>query len=126
MGLLDGQRAVITGGGSGIGRATCRRMVAEGARVAVVDINADAAEAVGRERDAPWYHADVTDFGSLEAAFKDADAQLDGITIVYNNAGNSSMSRVHEWTLEEWERIVTLNLHGVFHGFRAGVPLIQQ
>ena len=126
MGLLDGQRAVITGGGSGIGRATCRRMVEEGARVAVVDINGDAAEAVGRELDAPWYHADVTDYGALEAAFKDADAQLDGVTIVFNNAGNSSISHVHEWPLEEWERVVTLNLTGVFHGFRAGIPLLQR
>lgn len=126
MGLLDGQRAVITGGGSGIGRATCRRMVEEGARVAVVDLNGDAAEAVGRELDAPWYQADVTDFGSLEAACKDADAQLDGVTAVFNNAGGSSMSHVHEWALEEWERIVTLNLTGVFHGFRVAVPLIQR
>jgi NAD(P)-dependent dehydrogenase (short-subunit alcohol dehydrogenase family) len=126
MGLLDGQRAVVTGGGSGIGRATCRRMVEEGARVAVVDVDADATEAVGKELDAPWYHADVTDFGAVEAAFKDADAQLGGVTAVFNNAGGSSMSEVHQWPLEEWERIVTLNLTGVFHGFRAGVPLIQR
>ncbi|MBA2327803.1 MAG: SDR family NAD(P)-dependent oxidoreductase, partial [Actinobacteria bacterium] len=46
VGLLDGQRAVVTGGGSGIGRATCRRMASEGARVAVVDLDGDAADAV--------------------------------------------------------------------------------
>lgn len=126
MGLLDGQRAIVTGGGSGIGRATCRRMAEEGARVAVVDIDADSAEAVGRELDTPWYHADVTDYSGLEAAFKDADAEMGGITIVYNNAGNSSIGNVHEWQLAEWERVVTLNLTGVFHGFRAGVPLILQ
>ena len=51
MGLLDSRRAVVTGGGSGIGRATCRRMTDEGARVVVVDINGDAAEQVSKEID---------------------------------------------------------------------------
>ena len=59
MGLLDGQAAVVTGGGSGIGRATCRRMAQEGARVAVLDVDGESAEAVAREVDGFAYAVDV-------------------------------------------------------------------
>lgn len=122
MGLLDGHRAIVTGGGSGIGRATCIRMAEEGARVAVLDLDGDRAEAVAREVNGLPYQADVTDYPALEAAFDDAAARLDGISILFNNAGMSSLHRIHEWSLEEWNRVVAVNLTGVFHGFKAGVP----
>src|SRR5690242_3863807 len=86
MGLLDGQRAVVTGGASGIGAATCRRMTAEGAAVGVLDLNGDAAEKVAREIDGLAYAVDVTDYDALETAVRDADAKLGGLTTIYNNA----------------------------------------
>ena len=110
MGLLDSRRAVVTGGGSGIGRATCRRMTDEGARVAVVDINGDAAEQVAKEIDGLAYAVDVTDYDALSAAVDDAAAKLDGLSTVFNNAGASNLSQVHEWPVDEWDRIVGLNL----------------
>ena len=118
MGKLEGCRALVTGGGSGIGAATCRRMHAEGASVAVVDIDADTAKQVAAEIDGLAYGVDVTDYDALESACQDAAAQMGGLTTLFNNAGSSSMSAVHEWDLAEWERIVRLNLSGVFHGFR--------
>jgi NAD(P)-dependent dehydrogenase (short-subunit alcohol dehydrogenase family) len=124
MGLLDGHRGVVTGGGSGIGRATCHRMVAEGARVAVVDIDGDAAEAVAKELDGLAYAVDVTDYVALEEAVRDAASRLGGISLLFNNAGGSSLARVHELSLDEWNRIVALNLNGVFHGFKATVPFM--
>jgi len=110
MGLLDSRRAVVTGGGSGIGQATCRRMTDEGARVAVVDINGDAAEQVAKEIDGLAYAVDVTDYDALSAAVDDAAAKLDGLSTVFNNAGASNLSQVHEWPVDEWDRIVRLNL----------------
>jgi NAD(P)-dependent dehydrogenase (short-subunit alcohol dehydrogenase family) len=124
VGLLEGHRAIVTGGGSGIGRATCRRMAGEGARVAVIDIDRASAELVAEEIDGVAYAADVTDFDALESAVRDAADRLGGLTALFNNAGASFISHVHEWPPEEWHRIVTLNLTGVFHGMKAAVPLM--
>jgi len=124
MALLDGHRAIVTGGGSGIGAATCRRMAAEGARVAVLDVNGDNAAAVAKEIDGLAYTVDVTDFDAFAAAVRDAHAQLDGVSLLFNNAGGSNLSPMHEYAVEEWCRIVDLNLTRVFHGFKAAAPLI--
>src|SRR5262245_4135993 len=126
MGLLDGQRAFVTGGASGIGAATCRRMAAEGARVAVVDIDKERARAVAGEIDGIALAVDVTDFDALRDAARSAHEQLGGLTLLFNNAGGSSMAEIHQWELSEWQRIVDLNLTGVFHGFKAVAPLIQE
>ena len=126
MGLLEDQRIVVTGGGSGIGRAACRRMAAEGARVAVLDIDGDSAEAVADEIHGIAHTADVTDYESLEHAIRDAAKELGGLDALFNNAGGSFSSHVHEWPLEEWHRLVNLNLTGVFHGFKAAVPLMLE
>ena len=126
MGLLDGHRAFVTGGASGIGAATCRRMSAEGARVAVVDIDAERAAEVAVSIDGIAFGVDVTDFEALHAAALDAHQQLGGLTLLFNNAGGSSMAAIHDWDLAEWQRIVTLNLTGVFHGFKAVAPLLLE
>ena len=126
MGLLDGQRAFVTGGASGIGAATCRRMAAEGARVAVVDVDHDRADEVARSIDGIAFGVDVTDYDALHAAALDAHSRLGGLTLLFNNAGGSSMAAIHDWDLAEWQRIVTLNLTGVFHGFKAIAPLILE
>ncbi len=126
MGLLDGQRAFVTGGASGIGAATCRRMAAEGARVAVVDVDEKRALEVAESIDGIAFGVDVTDFEAMHAASLDAHSQLGGLTLLFNNAGGSSLSELHQWDLAEWQRIVTLNLTGVFHGFKAVAPLILE
>src|ERR1700693_631642 len=124
MGLLNGHRAVVTGGGSGIGAETCRRMAAEGAQVAVLDLNAETADAVAKEIDGLSYAVDVTDFDALSAAMRDASEHMGGLSVLYNNAGGSTLSQIHDYDVAEWRRIVELNLTGVFHGFKAGAPLI--
>ena len=122
MGLLDGRRALVTGGGSGIGRAVCRRMAAEGAAVAALDIDGDAAGAVAKEIGGVAVPADVTDAESLRRAVDGAAAELGGLTTLFNNAGGSTMAPLAGWDPAEWGRIVALNLTGVFNSMRAGVP----
>jgi NAD(P)-dependent dehydrogenase (short-subunit alcohol dehydrogenase family) len=124
MGLLNGHRGVVTGGGSGIGAETCRRMAAEGAQVAVFDVNGDSADAVAKEIDGLSYTVDVTDFDAVASAMTDASERMRGLTLLYNNAGGSTLSPIHDFDVAEWRRIVELNLTGVFHGFKAGAPLI--
>jgi NAD(P)-dependent dehydrogenase (short-subunit alcohol dehydrogenase family) len=124
MGLLDGQRAIVTGGGSGIGKATCERMAAEGASVAVLDVNGDAAEAVAGTIEGIAYAVDVTDAAALDTAIRDAAGRLGGVSTLFNNAGGSNMAPVHGWDPEEWDRIVRLNLTGVFLGIRSAAPLM--
>ena len=122
MGLLEGQTAIVTGGGSGIGRATCRRMREEGARVAVLDVNHESAQLVAKEVDGTAHQVDVTDAEALRSAVDEAVEALGGLTIMYNKAGIGNMSSLHQWDPAEWNRIIGVNLTGVFHGFRAAVP----
>ncbi len=98
MGLLDGQRAIVTGGGNGIGEATARLMTAEGARVAVLDRDAAAADAVAADIGALAISVDVADADALTTAFERAATELGGLTVVFNNAGIGSLkphARVH-------------------------------
>jgi len=122
MGLLDGRKAAVTGGGSGIGRATCRRMAAEGARVAVLDVDAESAESVAREIDGIAFGVDVGDPDALRGTVDAAAAELGGLSIIYNNAGTSTFNKLHEMDPAEWERVLRVNLTGVWAGIRAAVP----
>lgn len=115
-------RAIVTGGGSGIGRAVCRRLAAEGARVAVVDIDGPAAESVAKEVAGLAFTVDVTDAEAVRHAFDAIAGELGGLTLLMNNAGGSTMAGLADWDPGEWDRIVRLNLYGVWNGMRAGVP----
>ena len=122
MGLLEGKRAVVTGGGSGIGRATCRRMAEEGAQVAVFDIDADSAAAAAKEVGGPSYAVDVGDPEAMQVAVDAAAAELGGLSIIYNNAGTAAFNKLHELDPAEWDRVLRVNLTGVWAGMRAAVP----
>jgi NAD(P)-dependent dehydrogenase (short-subunit alcohol dehydrogenase family) len=122
---IAGRGAVITGGASGIGRATALRFARHGARVAVIDVNGEAAEKLAQEIDGAAYAVSVTDYDALAAALGDAADRFGGISYLFNNAGGSILANIHEFPLDEWHRIVELNLTGVFNGMRAGVPLIR-
>jgi NAD(P)-dependent dehydrogenase (short-subunit alcohol dehydrogenase family) len=124
MGLLDGAQAVITGGASGIGAATVRRFVAEGASVAIVDVDADGGAAVAAETGATFVTGDVADPEACAAAIAAAADALGGLTVLFNNAGVGAARPLHDYSDRAWRRIVDVNLAGTFHGIRAAVPLM--
>ena len=126
MGLLDGRKALITGGGSGIGRATARRMREEGAKVCVLDIAADAAEIVAKEIDGKAFAADVRDNEAVAKVVEQAAEHMGGLDIMFNNAGTSFFGPLHEYPPDGWADIVGVHLTGVFNGIRAAAPLMKR
>jgi NAD(P)-dependent dehydrogenase (short-subunit alcohol dehydrogenase family) len=120
--LLRGHRATVTGGGSGIGRAVCRRFAAHGARVAVLDIDKAAATSTAEEIGGLAVEVDVTDAEAVRVAMDAAAAELGGLSLLINNAGGSTLAPVAAWDPDEWEGLVRLNLTGVFHAMRGGLP----
>jgi NAD(P)-dependent dehydrogenase (short-subunit alcohol dehydrogenase family) len=127
MGLLEGHQALVTGAGSGIGRATCLRLKAEGARVAVLDIDADAAAAVAAELGgSPVVVADVCDSEAMAAAVPLVAAQLGGLTILVNNAGVGNVKPLHRYSDREYQRIVDVSMKGTFIGIRAAAPVMLE
>jgi meso-butanediol dehydrogenase/(S,S)-butanediol dehydrogenase/diacetyl reductase len=126
MGLLDGQKAVITGAASGIGLATAKRFVEEGASVVLLDINEEAVAKSAAELGASSYAVDVSDCDAVERAFRAAAETLGGLTIAYNNAGVGDQVKLHAMTPQRWHEITRVCLDGVFYGIRAAVPLIRE
>ena len=106
MSRLDGKRAVVTGGGSGIGRATCRRFAAEGAAVVVADLLGERAEEVAAEIGGSAVQADVTVAADVERMVEAAGR----IELLVNNAGGGFADDVLEISEEEWDADVTVNL----------------
>jgi NAD(P)-dependent dehydrogenase (short-subunit alcohol dehydrogenase family) len=126
VGELDGHVAVITGGGSGIGRATAVRFAAEGARVAVLDRDGDAAQRVAQEVGGSGHAVDVRDGDALAQAVRtvaDAAGRLD---ILFNNAGSGDLRPLHTVDDKLWHRLIDVNLTGTFNGMRAAVPIMVE
>lgn len=121
-GLCDGRRAVVTGGASGIGLATCRRLVAEGARVAILDVQQDLAHAAARELGGFAFAADVGDAEAVERGMQSAADALGGIDLLFNNAGAGAVRTLHRYAPQDVERLVRVNLLGAYHVLRAAIP----
>jgi NAD(P)-dependent dehydrogenase (short-subunit alcohol dehydrogenase family) len=126
VGLLDGTKAIVTGGASGIGAATCRRFVEEGAAVAVLDVDGEAAAAVAEPLGATVVEADVADAGAMASAVTAAAEALGGLTGLVNNAGVGNVMHLVDYPDAEWDRLLDVNLRGTFHGLRAALPLLRE
>jgi 3-oxoacyl-[acyl-carrier protein] reductase len=123
-GRFTGRTAVVTGGASGLGKASAARIVAEGGKVVLWDLNADALKAAAEEVGATAVVAlDVADPAAVEAAAKTSHEALGRIDILVASAGITGATvPVHEFPLDSWKRVVDINLNGVFYCCRAITP----
>jgi NAD(P)-dependent dehydrogenase (short-subunit alcohol dehydrogenase family) len=115
-GLKD-KRVLITGGASGIGAATAARFLEEGSQVCILDRNAPACEGIRHQLPgiSEAIIADVTDLMQVEAALADAVRVMDGVDVLINNAGISIRHSFLDITPEEWDKVIAVNLTGVFY-----------
>ncbi|HZZ51862.1 MAG TPA: SDR family oxidoreductase [Pseudonocardia sp.] len=121
---IHGKRVLITGAGRGIGAATARRLAAEGARVALVDIERDRVEACAAELGPEHLGlvADVTDSVALDKAVGTAVERFGGLDVVVANAGIASWQTADKTDIDAFSRTVDINLTGVFRTVRAALP----
>ena len=120
-GELDGLVALVTGGASGIGAAIAARLQADGARVAVLDLNADAAP-----EGQLGVVCDVSDDASVQAAVARVAEELGGLDLVINNAGIGAAGTVADNSDEEWHRVLDVNVLGMVRVTRAALPHLRR
>ena len=122
---LDGRTALVTGGTGGIGAATCRRLAAEGARVAVSDLDGERARELAAELDGVGLELDVRSTASVRAAVEAVESGLGPIDAVINNAGYDEFGFFTQTDEGLWDRVLAVNLRGVLAVTHAVLPGMQ-
>ena len=114
---LGGKRVVITGGASGIGAATAHRFLEEGARTSILDRDEEAGRKMAEELPGltSTLVCDVSNLEEVRAAFAEAKEAMGGVDVVINNAGISIRHAFLDITTEEWDRVLAVNLTGIFY-----------
>lgn len=123
---MQGKTAIVTGGGSGIGAALTRALVAEGAHVLCADLDAAAAESVASSADGPGSvkarRMDVTSADEVLEAVDAVVVEHGRLDLIFNNAGITFLGDTEELTLDQWNAIIDVNVRGVVHGVHAAYP----
>jgi NAD(P)-dependent dehydrogenase (short-subunit alcohol dehydrogenase family) len=122
---MSGMVAIVTGGGSGIGAALVRAMVARRATVVIADIDQAAAKSVaGDLTGVTTAIVDVTDASAVADLVNETAAKHGKLDLMFNNAGIAVGGLVEEFTLDHWNRVIDVNLRGVIHGVHAAYPVM--
>lgn len=131
-GRVQGKKAFVTGGAQGLGAAMGRALAAEGAKVALADINFVGAEKLAAEintahgaKTAFAFELDVTDEGQWKKALADANAAMGGISALINNAGIAQGGDLEQLEFAEWKRVMSINVDSVFLGAKYAMPYLR-
>ena len=122
---LRGKVAVVTGGASGIGQGIAAQLVAEGMRVIIADIERDALDAAAAELGVDGVQTDVSDIASVENLACTAVEKYGTVHVVCINAGIGPLAPVKDLTLDDWRRMLGVNLWGVIHGVHTFLPILS-
>jgi NAD(P)-dependent dehydrogenase (short-subunit alcohol dehydrogenase family) len=127
MDRLEGKRAVVTGAGAGIGRSIALRLASEGARVALADVDEEAAEKVASEIDGETLvrRTDVTRAEEVEELVASAVEAWGGLDVMVNNAGVGVAATVVDTTEEDYERVMDVCVRGTLLGMKYAIPAIR-
>ena len=120
--MLDGNVAVITGGGRGIGKATVAEFADQGAKVVIADIDDQTGEETAAEFGCEYLSCDVTDYEAVKGLITRVTEDHGKLDVLVNNAGVGSESSLEDMSIEEWQAVVSLNLDGVMYGCKAALP----
>jgi NAD(P)-dependent dehydrogenase (short-subunit alcohol dehydrogenase family) len=126
---LDGRVAVVTGGAQGLGRVYADRLIAEGASVAIADVNGRQAETTAREIGALALQTDVANRGSVQAMVECVLQTYGRIDVLINNAalfGPLEFQSIEDISVELWDRVMAINVRGVFLCCQAVVPIMKR
>lgn len=123
---IAGRTAVVTGGASGIGLAIARRLVAEGARVAIADIERESVTAAAEEIGATPFVVDVSDAGSVARLAADVRDALGPVGVLASNAGVASIARLEDMTDADWTWLLGVNVLGLHHAVTAFLPQLRE
>jgi NAD(P)-dependent dehydrogenase (short-subunit alcohol dehydrogenase family) len=127
MNRLEGKRAIVTGAGAGIGRSIALRLASEGARVALADVDEEAAKKVASEIDGETLarRTDVTRAGEVEALVSSVVEEWGGLDVMVNNAGVGVAATAVDTTEEDYERVMDVCLRGTLLGMKYAIPAIR-
>jgi 3alpha(or 20beta)-hydroxysteroid dehydrogenase len=128
MERVNDKVALISGAARGIGAAIAARLHGEGAKVVLGDVLDDDGQATAERigSDARYVHLDVTSADDWESAVKTASDTFGGLHVLVNNAGIVNFALIEDYTREQWDAVIAVNLTGTFQGIKASIPVMKE
>lgn len=123
---LEDSVAIVTGGSSGIGKAIVERFAWEGAEVVIADVQEERGRELAEEVDCSFKHCDVSDYENVKQVVDETVEEYGKLDIMVNNAGIGSQADIQEMELDEWRKILSVDLDGVMHGCKAAAPHLKE